>query len=363
MTTNVSAEGQLFPEPLQPGVVLTDGQIQELVDRVSLIDKGTFDHDGLDACSYDIRIGNKGILGGSLNEVDLANEPIELAPGAYAAVISLERLNIPDNIIVRINTKRSISYDGIVLLTSSQVDPGYKGHLLFGFYNASPKKRALRRTRAICSLVFEALAAPVPHPKEPDPDLSKGRFPGHFVDNMAEMDVFSWQQLTEHVKKIDKITTELMELRTKYDDVMQPIKELSVDVERLTVNVDKLQGNIGDVGHQVSRLENLASDNNKQITDITRNVTSLVTEARVAKSETERLSTDHEGHSKEIRNIRISFGRFSMVVYVFWAILLLFFGALIGSFIIPKLSEDNTESKVPAVKVDTSASPQQGSAP
>lgn len=358
----MTTEGQLFPEPLQPGVVLTNGQIQELVDTGSLIDKGTFDHDGLDACSYDIRIGDKGILGGSLNEVDLADEPIELAPGAYVAVISLERLNIPDNVIVRINAKRSVSYDGIVLLTGSQVDPGYKGHLLFGFYNASPKKRALRRTRAICSLVFETLAAPVPHPKKSDPDLIKGRFPEHFVDNMAEMDVFSWQQLTEHVKKIDKITTELMELRTKYDDVMQPIKELSGEVERLTANVDRLQGNIGEVGHQVSRLEDLASVNSTQIAEITSGVASLVTEVRVAKTETERLSAAHEKHSGEIRDVRILFGRFSIVAYVFWGILLLVLGAVMA-IIVPKLFDDNNQSQVPIVNVETPAPRQQDSTP
>lgn len=97
------------------------------------------------------------ILGGEGTKLNLQKEALELTPGSYGGVISLERLVLPPDICARIGSKRALSYDGVVLLTGSIVDPRYDGHLPFGLYNASQRWVLIRHGRKICNIVFERL--------------------------------------------------------------------------------------------------------------------------------------------------------------------------------------------------------------
>jgi len=321
----------LFPEPLKPGVILADTQITQLVEHASMIEP--FAPQGLDSVSYDVRVGKKGIIGGQGLELDLTKTALELQPGGYAAVVSLEKVKIPDDVVVRINAKRSFSYEGIALLTGTQIDPGYEGHLLFGFYNASSRKAVLRTGRAICSLVFEALGARVNRPKSPDPALLHGNFPDSFVNQMANMDVLSWHQLSQHVKDIDRIAKDLLELRSKYENVVQPIKELTGNVERLSVDVDKLQASIRTVGEHVSDLRDLSQDNQKQIQQITSSVEKLVTEVTYVKRDTTSLGETDKKQAEKISELSRQFSVFSNTAKILWTVVILVVGAVLGALI------------------------------
>lgn len=61
--TSSKAQSTLFPGAAG-SVVLTDGEIQEFVKSGLLIEKVTFDPRFLQSCSYDVRVGKIGILGG-----------------------------------------------------------------------------------------------------------------------------------------------------------------------------------------------------------------------------------------------------------------------------------------------------------
>jgi deoxycytidine triphosphate deaminase len=332
---------RLIPEPPRPGVILTDVQIQELVTTRQLIAPATFEARGLDACSYDVRVGRKGIIGGHGVELDLMKLPLEVGPGGYAAVISEEKVKIPDNMVVRLNSERSFSYEGIALLTGTQIDPGYEGHLLFAFYNASSRRVILRRGRAICSLVFETLESSVSRPKPPDPDLLYGNFPDRFVNDMANMEVLSWSQLSEHVKEIDKIAKDILDLRAKYENVLEPIKVLTGNVDRLSQDVDKLSVSLREVGKDVANLQKITSENAQLIT-------SLGTSVHLLVSEVGGLKKDTEKHGDRIVDLSTRFGRFSLVVYIFWAILLIFLGTVIKDYVYPKIFPVQQGHSVPA---------------
>jgi len=318
-------------------VVLSAEQIENLTESDSLIDPTTFSTRGLDACSYDVRIGKKGIRGGEGKVLDLAKEALEIGPGGYAAVISHEKLKVPDNVAVRINAKRSIAYLGVALLTGSQVDPGYEGHLLFGFYNASSKKVVLRPGRSICSLVFEALGGSVSRPKAPDPDLLHGDFPDQFINDMANMDVLSLQQLSEQVKKLDRISKDILDLRAKYDDVLEPIKDLTTNVERLSEDVGKLSETVGSLRDGLTDLERITTENARQVTQITTDVQSLTVNVRGLAADSGKLGDLAKEQGRELRGLSGKFGVFRLLVYIFWAILLLVLGGLFTHYIFPKI--------------------------
>ena len=329
-STPNNREPSLIPEPLAPGVILTDTQIRELVEGVHLIEPGTFDERGLDACSYDVRIGNKGVVGGKGREIDLTKGYLEINPGEYAAVLSLEKVKIPNNIVVRINAKRSVAYLGLALLTGSQIDPGYEGHLLFGFYNASPKKVVLRAGRSICGLVFEALSGPVSRPKPSDPDLLHGNFPDKFINDMANMEVLSLHQLSEQIKQLDKISKDMMDLRAKYDNVVQPIKELTSNVDKLSKDVDKLQQNL-------SELQALTTQNAQTVREMGVNVQAVLSQVGAVSAEARRLTGLAERHEQEIGGLSKKYGVFYVLVYIIGAIILMVLAGLFTKYILPAL--------------------------
>lgn len=309
---------RLFEEPLQAGVALNDVQITALVEAGSLITQPTFEPRGLDSISYDVRIGSKGLVGGQGKILDLSKEPVPLDPGAYGAVISAECMQLPDNVFARINTKRSFSYEGVALLTGTQIDPGYKGHLLFGFYNASSRKVILQINRPICSLLFETLGAKVGRPKPPDPDLLHGNFPDAFVNRMANLEVLSLGQISEHVKQIDRITSDILELRDKYQKVWEPIESLTADVKL--------------VNETVRSVQEVARQNGKQIGDLIAQMSLLVDKAELAREEREKIGTTLEG-------VRRKSDRFYVLVYLFWAFILLVIGGVLTKVVYPALFE------------------------
>lgn len=178
----------LFTE--SPTMLLTEDDIVTMTSNGRLIVGDTFDRSSLDATSYDFRVGKRAIVGGQGNEIDLTKEGARLVieTGSYAGIVSYEKVKLPNNVIGKIGSKRKLSYEGLILLSGSVIDPGYEGHLLFGLYNASTKRRVIPLRTKICCVLFFKLAHDV-RPVAPDPNLLDGDFPTDFLDKMANMEV------------------------------------------------------------------------------------------------------------------------------------------------------------------------------
>ncbi|MFM9905815.1 MAG: dCTP deaminase domain-containing protein [Pyrinomonadaceae bacterium] len=294
---------------------LADTDIEREVAAGKLISKDTFVKSSLDASSYDISVGKLGILGGDGREIDLTKESLELGPGAFGGIISYEKLVIPNNIHGRIGSKRAMAYDGVILLTGSTVDPGYTGHLVFGLYNASQRRVVIRSKRKICNIVFERLVHPAEKGASSDPDLEKGEFPSLFVDKLTNMEVLPWMQISERVKQIEAMTSDILDLKARYEDVLQPIRDLTNNVKSLTDDVNQ---------------------NGRQITELTANINKLVGQVDVVKKGTEDVQATSKKQGDDITNLQVSVGRYGLLVYIFWGILLLIIGALLAVYL-PKL--------------------------
>lgn len=294
---------------------LTDTDIRSEVSSGRLISKDSFVQSSLDASSYDISVGALGMLGGDGREIDLTKESLELGPGAYGGIISHEKLLLPPKIHARIGSKRAMSYDGVILLTGSVVDPGYEGHLLFGLYNASQRRVIIRAKRKICNIVFERLANSPDKEGSSDPDLEKGEFPALFVDKMTNMEVLPWMQISERVKQIESITSDILDLKAQYKDVLEPIRELTTHVRSLTDDVN---------------------ENGRQITELTSNVNKLVGQVDLVKKSTETVEVASKKHGEDVTKLQVLVGRYGVLINIFWVLLAALFGALLAVYL-PKL--------------------------
>ena len=310
--------------------ILTDNEIEAAVSRGALITGSTFHASSLQPSSYDIRVGRLGIIGGQGQELQLTQSPMELEPGAYGGVISYERLLLPSNIAARIGSKRALSYDGVILLTGGVVDPGYEGHLVFGLYNASQRKAIIRYGRKICNVVFERLSEPPERQAPSDPNLLNGAFPDQFVDKIANMDVLPWMQISERVKQIETITKDILDLRARYDDVLEPIRDLTNNVKSLTTDVASLTQQTRSIGKDVENVNTMVGENSRQITTVTTSLATMVGQVQAVQERTKSLEDADKTQVETLTTLRTRLGRFQLLIYLFWALLLLVVGAVLS---------------------------------
>ena len=280
------------------GSILTDKEIAAQVANSLLIAKENFSQESLQPASYDFRVGERAVIGGEGVEIDLKEKNLQLPPGSYAGIISLEKMRLPNTIGARISSKRALSYDGIILLTGGTVDPGYEGYLLFGLYNASSKKVVIPFQKKICNVVFERLADKPERHASSDPHLRRGAFPESFIDKMANMDVLPWMQMSERVKQIETITKDILELKNQYNDVLKPIRELTADVSKVSQAV--LANNT-----QISDLTAGLKESRDQISQLSKGLAEISSQTRSVQNKADEINTNVDRQMLDIQKLKI----------------------------------------------------------
>src|SRR5256884_6802256 len=306
----VERQPLLFPENAGVSGILVDKEIQDAIERNWLISKETFQQSSLEASSYDIRVGTKGVIGGDGVEIDLRKDAMELGPGAYGGIISYEKLWLPDNVCARIGSKRALSYEGVILLTGTTVDPGYEGHLLFGVYNASQRKVLIRFNKKLCNIVFERLGKPPERLAPSDPSLKVGNFPDAFLDRMANMEVLPWMQISERVKQIETITKDILDLRARYDDVLEPIRDLTASVKSLTGDVTSLTAQTSSIAKDVEQVNSMVAENNRQINTLTASLATVGGKVQAVTERARSLEESGKSQAETVTTLRTRLGRF-----------------------------------------------------
>ncbi|MDP9082046.1 MAG: deoxycytidine triphosphate deaminase [Bacteroidota bacterium] len=66
------------------------------------------------------------------------NRQVDLNPGQFALLLTLEKVNIPKDKIAFISIKAGEKLKGLINVSGFHVDPGFNDHLLFSVYNAGP---------------------------------------------------------------------------------------------------------------------------------------------------------------------------------------------------------------------------------
>lgn len=88
-----------------------------------------------------------------------------LVPGEFALASTQERVEIPVNMIGRLEGKSSIGRLGLMAhVTAGFFDPGFKGYPTLELFNASPRQIRLWPGMLICQMSFAILGSHVEHP-------------------------------------------------------------------------------------------------------------------------------------------------------------------------------------------------------
>ena len=137
----------------------------------------------LGSCSIDLRLGkqfrvfnhskfafidpnNPKLVTDMMTEVVLKNnDPFILQPGDFVLATTVEKIELPDDLIGRLEGRSSLGRLGIVVhSTASIFDPGWNGVVVMELGNLGRMPVALYPNMRICSMTFEELSSPVDVP-------------------------------------------------------------------------------------------------------------------------------------------------------------------------------------------------------
>ena len=121
--------------------------------------------------SYDLRLGNEYFMPSTAKELTTGedwskcfhqlNNDIQkclwVPPNGFIIVISLERVNIPTNLVGHLSLKVNLLMKGLIMSSQSQLDAGYSGKIVALFYNLSNEKVQLEYKDPILRLEFARL--------------------------------------------------------------------------------------------------------------------------------------------------------------------------------------------------------------
>jgi dCTP deaminase len=163
-----------------PSSVLSDATIRELIEAGRIVIE-PWDPSMIQPASVDIRLGNsfRVFHNHRIQSIDLADPPRDLTelveledggqfvihPGEFVLGQTLELVEIPDDVVCRIEGKSSIGRLGLVVhATAGFVDPGFRGTLTLEIANFNSVPIVLRPGLPICQLSFMALDRPAERP-------------------------------------------------------------------------------------------------------------------------------------------------------------------------------------------------------
>jgi len=160
--------------------VLSDGTIMRLVHE-GRIKVDPWDESMVQPASVDLRLGDsfRVFHNYRVTSIDLRDpprnlteqvkvppeEPFVIHPGEFALGATLERVELPDHIVARVEGKSSLGRLGLIVhATAGFCDPGWKGTLTLELANLTRVPIMLYSGLAIAQLSFMALDAPALRP-------------------------------------------------------------------------------------------------------------------------------------------------------------------------------------------------------
>jgi len=97
-------------------------------------------------------------------------DPFIVQPGEFVLGVTLEKITVPRDLVVRVEGRSSLGRLGIIVhSTAGYVDPGFSGTLTLEISNLNRMPVALYPAMRICQIAFEELTSPAETPYDEKP--------------------------------------------------------------------------------------------------------------------------------------------------------------------------------------------------
>ena len=196
--------------------------IEQLVESKRIIEP--FDKKLLQPASVDLRLGRRvlespvGNKRGAVIDLDEKNKSIQISSGQFISVLTLERLDLPLNICGRVGLRSFYARKGLISFHGTQVDPGFKGHLVVPLVNVGPETICLEYGEPICTLELNNL--------ETDSDKAYSGDYQNLTDFPADDINFMLRAHTVSLAEIPEIRLSVHELKKSFSEKQPRFKAL-----------------------------------------------------------------------------------------------------------------------------------------
>ena len=309
-----------------PNGMLASPHIQYLIDKYEII--GGYIEKHLEAASYNMRIGGPVLTwyGGdrlefTLGETIDANKNIcnsvDLKPNSLTFVTTIERFQLPRDIIARFNLKSKWVHHGLLLGTGPIVDPQLHGHLLIPVHNFSNQTVTMAYGDEFISVEFTKILDPDPNTllfnnkryyyKDNEHwNLDYDKYKDRIINRTVESSVQSQFLESEKVLRQSKDTTE--RTRRDVEDTIKSVKEASEQTLRKFRNwsiISIVGALIGFIALFCTTIQIVYSNYEKA--DKAYNLVTLydgtIANGRSLRSEIEMLQSEFKGLGQDIQRI------------------------------------------------------------
>ncbi len=122
-------------------------------------------------------------------------EGFVIGPGQFVYILTAETVSIPLNCIGFISARATTKFRGLVNVSGFQVDPGYRGKLIFAMFNAGPMHIHLRQGDQIFSIWLSDLIDSVPQEFEGTDNIPDGlsSIPSSIVSGISSKALTAYQ--------------------------------------------------------------------------------------------------------------------------------------------------------------------------
>ncbi len=163
-------------------MILSDRDIRKYLEEGKIIIEPLDPEIQIQPSSVDLRLGNefkvfrhmeKAFIDPFSDDVEKYTETIKikdgeqfiLHPGEFVLACTLERIELPDDLVARVEGRSSLGRLALLIhATAGYVDPGFKGQLTLELSNVGKMPIALRPGMRICQISFEKLSSPAEKP-------------------------------------------------------------------------------------------------------------------------------------------------------------------------------------------------------
>ena len=176
---------------------LTDSEIHKVI-QTGDVSIDNFSEDCIEPASYDLRIGDPLLKGGEAQPISLQEiGSTIIRAGEFFTFRTHEKIHFKTNISGHLGAKSYFIQRGLILLAGQHVDPGFKGYLLMGGYNASPRDVVVKYLDKICNIELHKLAQPATKRLREFPELQSGELPREIRDYFMGIEPLTIYRLSE----------------------------------------------------------------------------------------------------------------------------------------------------------------------
>jgi dCTP deaminase len=107
-------------------------------------------------------------------------QPFIIHPGEFALATTYETVELPDNLVARVEGRSSMGRLGITMhVTAGYIDPGFHGKITLEISNIGKMPVALYTGQRVCQIVFETMTSsserPYGHPERDSKYMNQER--------------------------------------------------------------------------------------------------------------------------------------------------------------------------------------------